>query len=188
MSEQLSQKPERHENVILDPEHEIEAGGQHELPAGEENTAEKLQEARAAAEQAASDTNPVERLQAAEKAAEPLEPARINRELANITRRRELQQIRRRLSAPQRALSSLIHQPAIRTASEAAGKTVSRPSGLLGGGLVAFLGSAGYLYSAQHLGFRYNYLVFILLFAGGFVVGLVLELLVWVAMRRRSTD
>ena len=48
---------------------------------------------------------------------------------------RELQEIRRRLPASQRALSRLIHQPTVRLVSEAAGRSVSRPSGLLGGSL-----------------------------------------------------
>jgi hypothetical protein len=74
-------------------------------------------------------------------------------------------------------------------ASEAAGRTVSRPSGLLGGGLVAFLGTTGYLYLARHIGFTYNYLVFLLLLAGGFILGVSLELLVHLATgSRRDSD
>jgi hypothetical protein len=78
----------------------------------------------------------------------------------------------------ERGLSKLIHQPAVRAVSEVGAKTVSRPSGLLGGGLLAFLGSSTYLFMTKYIGFRYNYLVFLLLFVGGFVLGLVLELLV----------
>ena len=41
---------------------------------------------------------------------------------------------------------------------------------------------------ARHMGFRYNYLVFLVLFAGGFVVGLILELLIWAATRRHAAE
>jgi hypothetical protein len=133
-----------------------------------------------------SDTrpNPLEKLAGDEKASQAPSPSYINRELKQITLHCELKAIRRKLPAPQRALSRIIHQPAVRAASEAAGKTVSRPSGLLGGGLVALLGTSGYLYLARHIGFQYNYGVFLALFAGGFAFGLIVELAVSLAFRR----
>jgi hypothetical protein len=82
-------------------------------------------------------------------------------------------------------LSRVVHQPVVRAVSEAAGKTVSRPSGMLGGGLVAFIGSLGYLYLTKHIGFEYNFTVFLVLFAGGFVLGVVLELVVWLLLKNR---
>lgn len=117
-------------------------------------------------------------------------PMQINRELRGITLKRELNNIQRKLPAPARALSKVIHQPAVRAVSEAAGKTVSRPSGLLGGGLVAFLGTSGYLYLAKHMGFEYSPFVFVALFAGGFIIGLMIELMVHIATagHRKSTE
>lgn len=189
MSERAPKTHELHENAILDPERELPAPEQAEpLRKGEKDPAKQLEQARTDIERSASHKNPVEQLEAAEKAQESPAPTHLNRELKSITLRRELQQIRRKESAPQRAISRIIHQPAIRIASEAAGKTISRPSGLLGGGLVALLGTSGYLYYAKHFGFQYNYFVFTALFIGGFAVGLVLELLVWlVTSPRRHT-
>lgn len=132
--------------------------------------------------------SPAEKLRQAENVPQDPSSRLVTRELKQITLQRELLHIRRKLPRPQRALSKVVHQPVVRAASEAAGKTVSRPSGLLGGGLVALLGTSGYLYLAHHRGFRYNYLVFLILFAGGFIVGLVLELLVHLATRRRLED
>lgn len=156
------------------------------LRPNEADPLQKAQEARQTIEQSASRANPLEQLQAAEETPDNRQPAHINRELKSITLRRELQHIRRQLSAPQRALSQVIHQPVVRVVSEAAAKTVSRPSGLLGGGLVAFLGTSGYLYMAQHMGFRYNYTVFLALFIGGFLLGLFLEYIVYLATTRRQ--
>lgn len=186
MSERAPANPEHHEQAVFDPEHLLPTAEQAEpLRPGEADPAQKLEQARGAAERSASQKDPLRQLEAAEKAAQPSQPTHVDRELKDITLRRELQQLRRRESAPERALSRVIHQPAVRAVSEAAGKTVSRPSGLLGGGLVAFAGTTAYLYFAQHMGFRYNYVVFAALFAGGFVLGLILELLVWLASRSR---
>jgi hypothetical protein len=132
--------------------------------------------------------NPLQRLEAEAKATQESQTKpglNISDELANITVRREIKLLQRRLPKPQRVLSRLIHQPIIRTTSEIAGQTVSRPSGLLGGSLVAFLGTTGYLYLAKHDGFTYNYLVFLILFVGGFIIGLGLELAVHLASAGR---
>ena len=189
------------------PSHEsdqeaLSNAGKQELLKQPEVSAEKLKQAKhehskaaheartAVAELARSETqpNPLEKLQAAENTPQAASPRNVNRELRQITLRRELQQIRRKLPAPQRVLSRVIHQPVVRVVSEGVGKTVNRPSGLLGGGLVALVGTSGYLYLAKHLGFEYNYGVFLVLFAAGFLVGLGLEFLVYLAMasRRRA--
>lgn len=97
-----------------------------------------------------------------------------------------LNAIRRQLPKPARSFSKLVHNPTIETVSNVSAQTIARPSGLLGGGLGAFLGSAFLLYMSKHYGFEYNYTLFIVLFAGGFLLGLVLELLVWVVWRRRQ--
>ena len=66
----------------------------------------------------------------------------FSRELKNMTFNRSLKNARRHMNAPSKALSKVIHQPVIEKVSEVAGATVARPSGILGGGLFAVLGSA----------------------------------------------
>jgi hypothetical protein len=188
MSEKITFKPEQHEAPLTLPT----AAEAEPLRSGETDPAKALETARQNVIETAADAeaqpNPLEALQAAEKASQPATPSHINRELKQITLRRELQRLRRQLPAPQRLLSRAVHQPVIRAISQAVGQTVSRPSGLLGGGLVAFLGTSSYLYLARHIGFTYNYLVFLLLLAGGFILGLGLELLVHLATRSRRGD
>lgn len=192
MSERIPQNHEQHEQVVLDPSHEITAHATPERQAETKaETAQKAEQARATIEQSASEKDPVKQLEKAEKVSEPATSTHVNRELKDITLRRELQNIRRQESAPQRVLSRVIHQPAVRVVSEAAGRTVSRPSGLLGGGLVALTGTSIYLFTAKYMGFKYNYAVFTALFIGGFAFGLILELLVWAATapkRRHATE
>lgn len=99
-----------------------------------------------------------------------------NKELRKISKSKELSHIRSKLSAPDKLGSKIIHNPVIRNISEVSSKTISRPSGLLGGGIVAFLGSAAYYYLTEHIGLQYNYLLFAIFFVGGFIVGLIIEL------------
>lgn len=187
MSERLTAKAERHEAPLALPTPEQA----EPLRAGEADPAKALEEARSLvaeteAQHETAQADAREALQAAEKSPGPPVSRYIDHELRQITLSRELSQIRRSLPAIARPFSRLIHQPAVRAVSEAAGRTVSRPSGLLGGGLAAFVGSSAYLYLAKHIGFSYNYFVFLVLLGGGFVLGLVLELLVYVALRRRG--
>lgn len=162
------------------------------LRPGEQDPLQAQAEARADIAETAQEAAPVieELKTASEQAAPAAQPQQINRELKNITLKRELNQIQRKLPAPQRALSKIVHQPVIRAVSEASSKTIGRPSGLLGGGIVALLGTSGYLYLARHLGFEYNSFVFVALFTGGFIIGLFLELLVHMATagHRKSID
>jgi hypothetical protein len=177
---ELLRPPERHE-LLPDAEHA------EPLRPGESDPL-TLQEARQVVAETALEENPLQRLEAAENAPQGPQPAFINQELRRITLRRELQHLQRQLPLPERSLSRVIHQPIIRKASEVAGQSLTRPSGLFGGGLAAFLGSSAYLYLAKHIGFTYNYVIFWLLFATGFVFGIILEGLVWllISYRRRS--
>lgn len=114
------------------------------------------------------------------------QPLYVNHELKNIALQRTLSRVRRHLSAPNKVLSKVIHQPAIQSVSEAGAKTFARPSGLLFGSITALLGSSLALYVAKHYGLHYNYVLVLALFVAGFAVGLVLEFGLWLLRRRRA--
>lgn len=191
MSEQLHTPHHEHQvsthETLKQPERQVNRAEKARAETPQEHV-ERLAAARSQAHEHASTKNPVEKLRSAEKAAAVSTPQHINRELKQITLHRELGSIRHQLSKPQQTLSRVIHQPTVQAVSEATSKTVGRPSGLLGGGLVALVGTTSYLYLAKHIGFQYNYGVFLVLFAGGFALGLGLELVVHIttASRRRN--
>lgn len=110
----------------------------------------------------------------------------FSRELKKMTFNRSLNNARRHMGAPSKALSKVIHQPVIERVSEVAGATVARPSGILGGGLFAVLGSAILLYVTKHYGYHYNYLIFGMLFVGGFAAGMIVELVLRTVIRKKS--
>ena len=98
-----------------------------------------------------------------------------------------IRRIRENLSPVDRAGSHFIHLPFIRTISEVSSKSLTRPSGLLGGGLVALLGTSAYLYYTKHIGLKYNYSIFLFLLIGGFILGLVIEALVRLFRARKTS-
>jgi len=100
----------------------------------------------------------------------------VNRELKKLTFQRTLTRVRKQLKPSERLLSKTIHQPAIDKISELTGQTIARPSGLLGGGLFALLGSTFIFGLARHYGFEYNFLAFFILFLLGYLAGLLVEL------------
>ena len=110
----------------------------------------------------------------------------VQRELKAEAYTRSLQRIRSQLKPAQQTFSKVVHQPLVETLSNAGAQTVARPSGLLGGGFMALLGSGGLLYMSKHYGFSYNFFVFFLFFAGGFIVGLLGELLLRALFRKKA--
>ena len=146
-------------------------------PAAVEKQAESMrEEARAAIHETAANPQPL--ALPVDDNPRDNQPMYLDKTVKKLRMKQSLSQVRQELTPLERGLSKVIHQPAIKAVSEVSAKTVTRPSGLLGGGLLALIGSSGYLYLAKHVGFRYNYLVFTLLFVGGFVVGLLLEVVV----------
>lgn len=112
-------------------------------------------------------------------------PAYVNKELKKLTYKRTVSRIQHRLKTPDKVLSKVIHQPAVDALSRAGEKTIGRPISMLSGAVFAFLGTSFALYMSKHYGFKYNFLLFAILFTGGFALGIILELLL--AVFRRSS-
>ena len=72
-------------------------------------------------------------------------------------------------------MSKFIHQKIIESVSEVGAKTIARPSGIIGGGLLALVGSLLVLVVARKVGFEVPYSLFAVLFIIGFVLGLIVE-------------
>lgn len=87
-----------------------------------------------------------------------------------------LEKTQKQLSTTDRAFSKIIHRPAIEKASDIGSKTVARPSGILFGGVGAFIGSLVVFIISKRSGFTYNYILFVLIFICGYMMGLLIEL------------
>jgi hypothetical protein len=100
----------------------------------------------------------------------------------------ERQKIQANLSTGDKVFSKVIHNRAITAASDAAAATVARPTSLFWGGLFACLTSAMLYFTAKYIGFQYNYLVSFISFVGGYLVGLVVELLLRLVHGSKTTS
>jgi len=179
------EKRDEHSNELVDHDGEKldELVGERARNATNEH-AEKLDEIRQETE---AESRPADEVVAAhiEKEEPAAAPAGlINKELKSLKYNRTLQSVRKDLKPSERVLSKVIHNPAVDAVSQAAEKTVARPSGLLFGGIFAFVGSSAFLWISKHYGYEYNFLLFLLFFLGGFGVGLILELLMRLLRRR----
>lgn len=164
--EKLDQKIEKearqskHEHA--DNIHEIRSKVEKEAKAKHEHTAKKESESK-----------------------EADQPLLVGSDLKQAAYRRTLKKTQAQLSPPARAFSKVIHQPVVENISEFAGKTVARPSGILLGGIFSFLGSSIFLWVAKHYGYEYNFLLFAVFFVGGFFIGLLVELGLFAANRKK---
>jgi hypothetical protein len=104
-------------------------------------------------------------------------PVLINKQLKNLAFSRSMTRTRKKLSAPSKVFSKVIHSSVIDSSSEFVGKTIARPSGMLGGAFVAFIGTSALLWITKHYGYEYNYLLVVLLFVGGSIIGVAGEYL-----------
>lgn len=187
MSEKIpsfEHRASQHETRAEMPKTHEKASTSEKKHGNEAEASIKLHELRKTINELPADKNPKEALKASGNVFTPVQNGHVSGQLKKIALRRELKLVRSQLSPINRTISKLVHQPIIRVVSEVTDKTAGRPSGLLGGGLVAFIGTTAYYYMSVHVGFRYNYSVFFALFVGGFVLGLCLEFLVWLALGR----
>lgn len=99
-----------------------------------------------------------------------------------------LRNARARMRPSEQTFSKVIHQPIVESVSTITAATAGRSSGLVGGGLVALLGSSFILFMGEYYGFRYNFFVFIATFIGGFVLGVVIEFLWRLAKGKRRSS
>lgn len=188
MSEVLPGSPESNAERHTDSNHEkAEAQrGAVKIESAKERS-ERLEHIRGQIEHEAKNKNKLNLIDSKEHKHTPEARPPINKDLKKTSLRKELSQVRSKLGPTDRLGSKIIHNPLVRSVSEVSSKTISRPSGLLGGGIVAFLGSGAYYYLTKHLGLRYNYLLFTLLFVGGFIVGIIIELGIYTLSSKKTT-
>jgi hypothetical protein len=177
--EQLAPRHEQEQPVETHQQHERK----HHEPARHE-LREKTHEIAHAAKQEAVSSSEYASL-GSEKEQPHGAHVLANAELKQMAVKRTLTSVRKRMSAPERAFSRVVHQPAVNAVSDITARTVARPSGIAMGGLFAFVGTSAVLYICKRYGYTYNFLMFAMLFAAGFCLGLFVELLWWSMRGRR---
>jgi Arc/MetJ-type ribon-helix-helix transcriptional regulator len=181
MSERAPHTPhEKYESSseqVSDHIKELERKRHEALKESHEKTDAEVQELHTAAHEEAKSTEQMLDETRRGSPTQDKEPTFINHELKEIAYQRLLKRARRHLSPYSRAMSKVIHQPIVDNASEAVAKTIGRPSGIIGGGIVALIGTSVYYYLTKHYGYNYKPFVFLALLVIGFVLGWFTEIL-----------
>ena len=99
---------------------------------------------------------------------------------------RQMTRTRKRLNPIDRTASKIIHSPIIDKPSEFIGKTIARPQGMLWGSVAAFIGTSALLWATNHYGYEFNYLLVVLLFLGGSLLGTAIEGLTYAFRKNRE--
>lgn len=110
----------------------------------------------------------------------------VTKHLKKDAYKRVLKKTQSHLNTPEKTFSKAIHNPVVEKVSNVSAKTIARPSGILFGGIGAFVGSLVIFFISKRSGFTYNYLIFILIFIGSYFLGLVFELFYRAFKPRRS--
>ncbi len=110
----------------------------------------------------------------------------INKDLKKAGLQKELSHIRRELGTTDRLASKIVHNKTVSVISNGLSKTVVRPSGMLGGAIIALIGTSIYYLFTKAVGVKYNYFIYILLFVGGFVLGIMIELIIRLFKKDKS--
>jgi len=99
---------------------------------------------------------------------------------------RQMTRTRKRLNPIDRTASKIIHSPIIDKPSKFIGKTIARPQGMLWGSVAAFIGTSALLWATNHYGYEFNYLLVVLLFLGGSLLGTAIEGLTYAFRKNRE--
>lgn len=190
MSERLNRMPESGAESYEhhQGEHERRAQKHHEVTSekARHEHREKLEHIQKTIEKEAKKSDEIKIDQKPETDAKPNAPSFISSDLSTQALKQNLRMVQRGLSKPERQFSKIIHNPGVDLVSETAGKTIARPPSLLFGGIFAFITNLAVLIICRHFGYEYNYLIGIAGFGGGFLLGLLIEALYRLVLRRQT--
>lgn len=105
------------------------------------------------------------------------EPAPITHHTREESYKHTMKNIRGDMSAPARAFSKVIHNPAVERVSEVVGSTVARPDAILSGSVMACICVLGLYLLARYNGFALSGFETIAAFVVGWALGIVFDLL-----------
>lgn len=187
----MSEKHNHDYEQFISPESEQELQEQRTHAEAQNNTepniyAEKIERIRSAIEQEAQSPEAV-----IDMPKDNVEPHSnhhyITKKIKATQYKQTIKELQSSLTPGQKRFSTIIHRPIIERASEIGAQTIARPTGIIGGALVALIGSAVIMYIARHIGFEVPQTIFIVLFVTGFLGGVITEALIRLLKRRAKS-
>jgi hypothetical protein len=101
----------------------------------------------------------------------------ISKRERNASYETTMTEVRTQMSAPSRAFSNIIHQPAVEKISDVLGGTVARPNAVLSGSVSAFLLTMAIYLVARHYGYALSGTETIAAFVLGWLLGITFDYL-----------
>ncbi len=177
MSEKLTNSSEHRAELVAEQQEQKErlrSELERAAERGHENQERKAESARHEIERATAEKEQAKQEKVAEKPASP------ERQLNTKAARKKafndiMDQTQSELSAPSRAFSKVIHNPAVEKASEALGATVARPNAILSGASFSFLFTLAIYLIARMNGYPLSGSETIAAFVGGWGLGLIFD-------------
>jgi hypothetical protein len=115
-------------------------------------------------------------IQQPKKRAEVEDNLKLRRQLKNASYKSSLSSVRKNLpKRKQRLFSGLIHAPGMDNSNDILARTIARPKSIIGGSIVAVVGTVASVYLSKYYEYSYNYLLLFLFFVLGYAVELVFE-------------
>ncbi|MCA9347516.1 hypothetical protein KC930_02975 [Candidatus Saccharibacteria bacterium] len=188
MSEKLTHVHEAHENdktneIAEKRKAEILNDAHEKAESARNDHAENLKNLRQVVEQEAKGKEQQESARVEESEPEAGNTYWYSKEYRELAYKQLLNRVRKHLNPADKFTSKLIHNTSVEKVSEFSSKTIARPSGVLMGSLFSFISSLStYLFAKQH-GYDMSFGIFIIAFAVGFAVGVIIELSIyWVRL------
>jgi cation transport ATPase len=102
--------------------------------------------------------------------------------------KKTMQRVQAHLPSKSRTFSKLLHNKTVERLSEVSAVTIARPNCVLIGATFSLIGSILLLFASKRYGFEYNYFVIVVLFAIGYLTGLVWDVIVLLLAKKRMED
>lgn len=181
MSEQLSQIPESHHSkeklheIEQTPEKQTYKSKEHEPTHHEKKT--DLESIKKSIESTAVSGKEYSVLE--KESTDKGSSLANTKQLKKSAYHKIIKQAQLHLSGSEKNFSKFIHKPSVEKISDVSSKTIARPTSLLFGSIFAFIASLIFYFVSKRSGFEYNYILFSLMFIGGYFVGLIFETIFW---------
>lgn len=122
---------------------------------------------------------------ASHEESDPVQPSTMSGNALKQGFSKTMNRVRAEMPMPQRVFSKMIHNPTVEKASDVIGSTVARPDAVLSGSLSALILTAVLYFTAKYYGFSLSGSETILAFVGGWLLGILFDLLRGAFRRRR---
>lgn len=185
MSEKLSHSPESHQSK--EKLHEVEQSPEKHTPKSKENEPkhhEKKTDLESIKKSIETTAVSGKEYSVGEKESTDEGVTHANtKQIKKSAYRKVIKQAQSQMKGVDKSFSKFIHKPTVEKVSDVSARTVARPTSLLFGSVFAFIASLIFYIFAKRSGFEYNYLLFLMVFIGGYFVGLIFELLTWIVKK-----